>query len=646
MKTFDHNMNQNESVEFSDILECNPMRRRLLQGGFSVVALSLFGTPALGASRKAKKAAARPTIGFVPISASTADMVRVPAGYTAAVLFAWGDPVSDGPAFKPDASNSVEDQALQAGMHHDGMHFFPFPQGRNKQSSTHGLLCLNHEYTDDGLLHGDGMKNWNAQKTWKSQAAHGVSVIEVKLESGRWRVVRPSRYARRITAQTPVLISGPAAGSPLLVTADDPLGHLCLGTLANCAHGVTPWGTYLTCEENFHSYFAAPDAAGLTADHKRYGIREKDAGYHWYDSDERFNLSVTPNESNRFGWVVEIDPWDPATFPIKRTALGRFKHESAAVALAKDRRAVAYMGDDERFEYIYKFVSRDRYMPLEREADRAQVGELLDNGTLYVAKFNADGSGDWLELMHGRNGLTAVNGFADQAEVLVRTRQAADRVGATKMDRPEWIAVHPRTGEVYCSLTHNAQRGAKDQPPADAANPRAQNVFGHILRWRESNRDAASRRFGWDVFVLCGDEKSPDSAKRGNIKGDMFGSPDGLHFDANGRLWIMTDVPPTSLNQGDYAGFGNNQMLCADVVSGEIRRFLTGPNGCEITGAVTTPDARSLFVNIQHPGEVPGGRSDPSKPKAVSSWPDGDQGLRPRSATIVIRRDDGGVVGT
>jgi secreted PhoX family phosphatase len=568
-----------------------------------------------------------------------ADTVVVPAGYTAEVLYAWGDPISAGPGFKPDASNSVEDQMLQAGMHHDGIHFFPLPAGGS--SSSHGLLAVNHEYTDDGLLHPGGMEPWTAEKVRKSQAAHGVSVIEVRLDGGRWTVVRPSAHARRITGFTPIRVSGPAAGHAWLQTAADPTGRTVLGTVNNCAHGHTPWGTYLTCEENFNGYFV--NRGTIPALQKRYGINERGFGYRWHEHDARFDAAAHPNEPNRFGWVVEVDPYDPYRPPVKHTALGRIKHEGATVAVAGDRRVVVYMGDDERFEHIYKFVSRDPWDPA---PGRAANMRLLENGTLYVARFDADGTGQWLELVHGRNGLEAAAGFSSQAEVLVNARGAADAAGATKMDRPEWIAVHRTSGEVYCTLTNNTSRGKAGAPAPDPANPRPDNVFGHIVRWRERGGDAASTRFDWDVFALCGDPTLADANRQGNVKGDLFGSPDGLWFDARGVLWIETDVSTSALGKGDYARLGNNQMLAADPTTREVRRFLTGPRGCELTGVVTTPDGTSMFVNIQHPGETASERSNPAAPQAVSAWPGGPAGGRPRSATLVIRKSDGGVVGT
>jgi secreted PhoX family phosphatase len=645
---FDLVSNVSANASFAEVLEVNIRRRRLLQSGLGATALAFVGPHSVCS---AAAAGTSPLIGFKGVPVATDDAVHVPEGYIAEVLYAWGDPVSGGPAFAPDASNTADEQALQAGMHHDGMHFFPMPPEAGERNR--GLLAVNHEYADDGLLHPDGMRTWTAEKVRKCQAAHGVSVIEIRQrDDGRWEVVRPSRFARRITAFTPMRISGPAAGHAAMRTAADPTGTHVLGTLNNCSNGFTPWGTYLTCEENFYAYFV--NRGTIPVAQRRYGVTDRGFGYRWHEHDARFDAQAHPNELNRFGWVVEIDPFDPASTPVKRTALGRFSHEGAATTLARDRRVVIYSGDDQRNEYIYKFVSREAFDP----AQPARNRDLLDAGTLYVAQFHPDGTGTWLELVHGRNGLTPENGFPDQAEVLIRARQAADRVGATMMDRPEWMAVHPHSGEVYCSLTNNKSRGgttvnAADgstpaggaSPPVDAVNPRADNVFGHIVRWREAGGDAAATSFAWDVFIQCGDPSHPDPGKRGDIKGDPFGSPDGLWIDADGRLWIETDISPMSLHKGDYAGLGNNAMLCADTVTGEVRRFLTGPRGCEVTGVLQTPDRRTMFVNIQHPGESPGERSDPDHPDAVSAWPDGP-GHRPRSATLAIRRRDGGPIGS
>ena len=631
-------INSSLNQVFSDVLAARLSRRDLLKGAASwavvgALPLSLAGCASGGLKRAG-------TLGFKSVPLSTADAVRVPEGYSATVLLSWGDPIghpSGAPAFKQDASNTADEQALQAGMHHDGIHYFSLPYGADNSGS--GLLALNNEYTDDGLLHSDGFANWSAEKVRKSQHAHGVTVVEVRARDGRWEVVRPSRYARRITARMPMTIAGPAAGSAQMATAADTSGTECLGTINNCAHGYTPWGTYLTCEENWDSYFA--NSGTLTADQRRNGITPKGRGYRWQEFDERFDAGKHPNEPNRFGWVVEIDPYDPQSRPIKRTALGRFSHEGAWSTVGTDGRVTVYLGDDRQFEYIYKFVSRDAWKPNERSANR----NLLDHGTLYVAKFHEDGSGEWVDLVFGKYGLNAAGGFKDQADVLIRTRAAADTLNATKMDRPEWIAVHPATKEVYCTLTNSARRGVAKDPGTNASNPRANNTFGHIIRWREEGGEPSALNFKWDIFVLAGDPQHPDAAKRGNIKGDAFGSPDGLWFDDGGILWIQTDVSTSAMHKGDYERMGNNQMLAADIATGEIRRFLTGPSGCEVTGVVATPDGRTMFVNIQHPGETASERSDPKSPKAVSAWPDGATGDRPRSSTIVIRKNDGGVIG-
>jgi secreted PhoX family phosphatase len=628
--------NESPNPPFEDVLARRLSRRGILTGGLVTAGLGLAGPLA----RPRRAGAQTPALlGFRGIPPSRADAVVVAPGYTAEVLYAWGDPISNGPTFRPDASNSWEEQAVQAGMHHDGIHYFPLPAGR--ASSNHGLLAMNHEYTDDGLLHPGGMQPWTAEKVRKAQASHGVSVIEVRASGSRWEVVRPSSYARRVTGYTPMGVSGPAAGHELLRTALDPTGRTILGTLNNCAHGFTPWGTYLTCEENFNGYFVNRSGS-VSPLERRYGINERAFGYRWHEHDERFDAVRHPNEPNRFGWVVEIDPYEPFRAPVKHTALGRFKHEGAWLTLARDGRAVVYMGDDERFEYVFKFVSRDPYRPGSRDANRA----ILEHGTLYVARFDADGSGEWIGLVHGRNGLDAGAGFRNQADVVVNARGAGDAVKATRMDRPEWIAVHPRTGEAYCALTNNSRRGAEKMPAPDAANPRPTNDFGHIVRWREQGGDPAATRFGWDVFILAGDPAHAEPGKHGNIRGDLFGSPDGLWFDDRGVLWIQTDVSTSVINKGEYAVMGNNQMLACDPSTREVRRFLVGPATCEVTGVIITPDGRTMFVNIQHPGEGASERANPAEPKALSAWPDGPAGGRPRSATIVIKKADGGVIGT
>ncbi len=632
--------NPTSNPSLREVVVAGLSRRRLLGYGLGAAIGALAG-PALTppARAGAQPGAQGPLLGFKGVPISSADAITVPPGYTAEVIYAWGDPISEGPAFRPDVGNSAEEQAVQAGMHHDGMHFYPIASGAG--GSAHGLLAVNHEYTDDGLLHPGGMEGWSAAKVAKSQASHGVSIVEVQLDGGRWTIVRPSRLARRITATTPIRVAGPAAGHASMRTDADPTGAAVLGTINNCASGPTPWGTYLTCEENFNLYFSNRSGA-IPPLQKRYGINERGGGYRWHEHDERFDAARHPNEPNRFGWVVEIDPHDPRSQAVKHTALGRFKHEGATVAVADDRRVVVYMGDDERFEYVYKFVSRRPWRP---EASRAENMRVLEDGTLFVARFDADGSGQWLELSPGRNGLDAAARYPSVAEIVVNARGAADRAGATPMDRPEWIARHPKTGETYVTLTNNTNRGKQGSPAPDGANPRSDNSFGHIVRWRERGGDPAATRFDWDVFALGGDPGHSD-VKRGTIRGDAFGSPDGLWFDQRGVLWIQTDVSTSALHKGDYQRLGNNQMLAADPGTREVRRFLTGPSGAEITGITSTPDGTTLFVNVQHPGETASERSNPAAPQAVSSWPDGPAGGRPRSATVAIRKTDGGVIGT
>ena len=563
-------------------------RRRVLAGGLGSAVAAVLGVPFGGCAMS--PASGAPRLGFASVPVSWDDAVRVPAGYSAEVLIRWGEPVGVAgqlPALTADASSSAADQAVQSGMHHDGMHYFAIP---GADPNRRGVLAMNHEYTDEGLLHRDGHDNLTAEKVRKSQHAVGVSLIEVERAADGWRVVRPSRYARRIHAATPMRIAGPCAGNATMQTPADPTGRSSLGTLNNCAHGYTPWGSYLTCEENFQNYFSNGDERN--ADHRRAGVGRR-SRYGWDRFDDRFDLAKHPNEVNRFGWVVEIDPLDAQSTPVKRTALGRWSHEVALTHVAKNGRVVVYMGDDRRNEHIYKFVSRHNY------AGGVPNPATLDEGTLYVARFDANGRGAWLPLVH------------------------------------------------YVTLTNNSDRGKPGMPVAGGANPRDNNVFGHILRWREDGNDHTSLAFSWEIFILAGDPRLADADKKGNVNGDAFGSPDGLWFDPRGVLWIQTDISTNLVGEksGDYANLGNNVMLACDPATREVRRFLTGPNKCEITGVIMTPDNRTMFVNIQHPGETNSEFSDPANVNKLSSWPDGP-GRRPRSGTIVIRRNDGGVIGT
>ena len=667
----DIDTNLSDNLSLDDIIAARLSRRTVLKLGGGVTAaafLSSFAAPGLVAAGQRghddddhddhdDDDHHHALLGFTSVPINGLDAVTVPPGYTASVLYAWGDPVSDGPEFAFDASQDWEAQAVQAGMHHDGIFFFPLPKKSDK--SNRGLLCINHEYVDQGLLFTDGMITWTPDKVRKSIAAHGVSVIEVRRRKGVWSVVRPSRYGRRITGATPIQLVGPAAGSALLQTADDPTGTVSLGTINNCGSGQSPWGTYVTCEENFNGYFGWDGVHTPTMQQNRYGLTANGFGYRWHEHDPRFNVRLNPNEANRLGWMVEIDPFNPHSMPQKLTAMGRCKHESAAFATTTDGRAVVYSGDDERNNYIYKFVGAVPW----KKARKRGVSPLAE-GTLYVGRFDAGeatgdemGIGEWIPLDPSTPALSAM--AID--DILVHARVAGDLVGATKMDRPEWLTVAP-DGRVYVALTNNSRRGRNTTVPSenpnsvvDDANPRSAtgqgNPYGQIVRWTE-NGDADATTFTWDIFMLAGDPANPlvlDGYKPGgDVIGDMFGSPDGIWADADGRIWIQTDISTSALGIGAYINIPNNMMLAADPETKETRRFLVGPRACEVTGVCTTPDQRTMFVDIQHPGEPASELSNPASPQAISNWPDYKpigQG-RPRAATLVITKDGGGVIGT
>ena len=613
----------------NELIEARISRRTVIAGGMAAVAgFMAGGLGAGGAAAQGRSKGHARLLGFEPVPLSFGDEVVVPRGYTARPFIPWGTPILGGyPEFRP-GQNTAAEQAQQIGMHHDGMHYFPL--GKGPHGSRRGLLVLNHEYTDERYLHTGTttmppVSSWTLEMVRKSQNAHGVAVVEIASgRRGAWEVVR-SKYNRRITANTPMTVSGPAAGHRLLRTNADPSGRKPLGTINNCAHGYTPWDTYLTCEENFHGYFRLETGAydeEHAALNTAYGVGGD--RNNWATQDPRFVVTpADPNEPNRFGWVVEIDPFDPHSTPAKRTALGRLKHEGAFVHETRGGRIVVYMGDDEVNQYVYKFVSAGNGRSL-----RGRGRSPLDEGTLYVARFHADGSGEWLPLVHGHGPLTAANGFADQGDVLVKTRLAARALGATPMDRPEWTSVDPNTGLVYVTCTNNTSSAKVENAP----NPRVPNPWGHILRWKEARNDHTATRFEWDIFLLAGQGRSSGDGSTIDDE-DAFGSPDGLWVDDDGRVWIQTD--------GSQPTGANDQMLAANPYvtdregRPEVRRFFTGVRGCEVTGVVTTPDQRTMFVNIQHPGE-----------SLASSWPQNDGVSTPRPATVVITKDDGGIIGT
>jgi len=642
----DRSSNPSGTPHIDDVIEARLSRRRFIGGSVAAAALGFLGgrvtaiADAVATTAQSTTAQRGATLlAFEEVPPSSADSLVVPPGYTWALLAPWGTPLFPETApFAEDASNTAADQARQVGFNHDGMHFFPLDPDGN----AFGLLVVNHEYTDASQIYtaAQGRRITpdaaGREMVAKALAAHGVSVMAIRrTPDGTWDVVVGDRRNRRITGTTPMTFSGPVqADHPLLQSTITPSP---IGTLNNCAHGVTPWGTYLTCEENFNGYFGTDDAAWIrtrTPLQDRYGVTAAGANYGWHIADPRFDVARNPNELHRFGWVVEVDPFDPQSTPVKRTALGRLKHECATCTESRGR-VVVYSGDDQNGDYVYKFVGSAPWA-----GQRAAGLSPLDHGTLYVARFDDDGGGEWLPLVHGTGPLTTANGWVDQADVMLRTRQAADAVKATRLHRPEWVTVHPQTGEVFLTLTNGSGNGARVNSGRDP------NPYGHILRWTESAD--SDTQFRWDVFLLAGD---PVSDPKVPSTQPAFGSPDGLWVDPDGLLWIQTDVSNGIQNRADlgHRNIGNNAMLAADPATGRVKRFLTGPRGCEISGVIMTPDRRTMFINVQHPGEsttrwdVEFGTPSPANPSTVSSWP---FGRRPRSSTVVIRRTDGGRIGS
>lgn len=602
-----------EDNGFDAVVDAAMSRRGFLGG---VVAFG-SGAAVMGTTFLASEAQAANRFGFAPIPTSTANTITLPEGYEWDVLVKWGQPLWSGtPDVDQATGGTAETQARAFGDNTDGM--ATFAKG-DKQ-----ILAVNNEYIQNKVLlnnREDG-KAINADDVQKMKNAHGISILEIEEGANGWDVVLDSEFNRRITIDTPMELTGPAAGHDLLKTDADPMAKTVLGTWNNCGNGETPWGTYLTCEENFNGYFGSADAEQeLPAEFKRYGIKTK-SRYGFEKFDDRFDLSKNINEPNRHGYIVEIDATDPTSTPKKRTALGRFKHENAETVLAADGRVIVYMGDDERGEFLYKFVSKDAYV------EGGSTEGLLSDGQLYVAKFNDDLSGEWIALTPEATGMTP-------EEICIHTRVAGSKVGATTMDRPEWVAVNPLKVEAYCALTNNKNRGLKtnaggDETPVGGPNPREANMFGQIVRWRPVNGDHTDTQFTWDLYVMAGNPTKFDDDRAGSANvnaGNMFNSPDGMQFDSKGLLWIQTDG--NFKNEGDFEGQGNNQMLVGDPVTGEIVRFMTGPNKCEVTGLCWSLDRRTAFVGIQHP---------------AADFPDGP-GTLPRSCVVAVKRTDGGIIG-
>ncbi|CAH0992981.1 hypothetical protein SIN8267_03120 [Sinobacterium norvegicum] len=678
--TFDPTQyNRSINPSFEQVLDKHLSRRHFVRSGLGISALTAVGSLGLaGCSTDSSNSSPVPdpgpdiadrsdvVLGFDSIDGAKLDAVVVPEGYSAQVLAPWGTPLNSlAREWQEDGSNSAIDQQNAVGMHHDGMHFFPL-----NGSAEDGLLCINHEYIDQSVLHPNGATlddkklRIDVDEVRKEINAHGITVVRVQLVNDVWQVIKDDAYNRRITGASVIDLSGPLSFSPYLETPFSPDGSQARGTLNNCGNGYTPWGTYLTCEENWPGYFA--NNGILPEDQQRIGISETKTRYGWDDlagdgeerSDEfgRFNVTASGasgsddyrNEANGHGYIVELDPYKPNSRAVKRTALGRFRHEGCVFGkLVEGQPVVFYSGHDSRFEYLYKFVSAALWDSADAEPyDRLSTGaKYMDAGTLYVAKFTEGGIGEWLPLsLDGKttDGGILADSFDSLAAMILNTAGAADLVGATPMDRPEWCAVDPFGGSVYLTLTNNNKR-----VESNAANPRVDNKFGHIIRWDEG---ANATEFSWDIFLFGAPADGDEAVNRSGLTElNQLASPDGLAFDQRGIMWVQTDNGASAVS--DHT---NDQMLAIvpsamvnsqdqqAVVSGDnqdqLKRFFVGPNGCEVTGFAMTSEYTSVFANIQHPGNWPYSND------ATEQTPVG-MTLRPRDATVVIRKMDGGEVG-
>ncbi len=624
--TADRSSNANDT--FEEVVERRLARRAFLKGALAAAPL-LAVTDGLFMTRGAE-AAAVDGLTFPPVRLDNGDEVLAAQGNVVQKFLRWGEPIlENGPRF--DFFNqTAAAQEQQFGYNCDFLQYFSLPDYRSL-SPVRGLLCVNHEYTNPELMFpgfraGTSTSPAVTNNRWvKTElAAHGLSIVEVALDrtTNQWQMVK-GRYNRRITGTTEMAITGPAAGHSLLKTAGDPSGMRVRGTLNNCGGGVTPWGTLLTAEENFNQYFAHRSSmpAGPARDiHERYGLTAGFSERGWEREELRFDLRVEPNEPFRFGYVVEIDPYDPTYVPRKRTALGRLKHEAATCVTTRDGRVAVYSGDDERFEHVYKFVSSDQV-----SQHRQRNVDLLDRGTLYAARFNDDGTGQWLPLVPAG----AIASWT-MPEILINTRQAAFLLGATRMDRPEDLQVNPVNGKLYCAMTNNTNRTATGTNAVNAANPRPANRHGHVIEVTETGGDHASLTFRWEIFMLCGNPANPADeptyfAGFDKTRVSAISSPDNITFDQRGNLWIATD--------GQINTFNRNDGIFAVPVDGPdrgfVRQFLSGVPGGECASLALTPDDTTLFVSIQHPAE--GSTID----APTHRWPDGSE---PRPTVIAVTK--------
>jgi len=637
-------LNPTNNRTMGEIIAARFSRRDFLRGSMAATAIAATVSPMALMSAEEAKAATGSKFTFTEVEAGVDETHHVAEGYDADVLLRWGDGLfPDSPEFDP-TNQTPESQARQFGYNNDYVGYIPIDG-----SSEHGMLVVNHEYTNEHLMFPGIVTVTNGEveivpadqkRVDIEMAAHGGTIVEIRKEGGKWQVVRDGANNRRITANTEMELRGPAAGDERLKTTADSTGTKVLGTINNCAGGVTPWGTYIMAEENFHGYFLGelPEGHREAQNYERYGV--PDGSYEWGRFHDRFDLSKEPNEPNRFGWIVEVDVEDPNSVPKKRTALGRFKHEGADNIVSRDGHVVFYLGDDERFDYVYKFVTAGTYNP----DDRAANMDLLDEGTLYVAKFAEDGTMEWLPLTFGEGPLTAENGFESQADVLIETRRAADLLEATPMDRPEDIGPDGETGRVYVMLTNNTKR-----TEANAANPRVDNAFGHIVEIAEDGGDFAATKGTWEILVKCGD---PSIAEVGatfsteTTKNGWFGMPDNCAIDADGRLWVSTDGNSPKAT-------GRTDGLFAVDTEGDARGtsklFFRVPVGAEMCGPLPTPDLATFFVAVQHPadgGEDWEGFGRPSYYEDLSTrWPDFRDDMPVRPSVVAITKQGGGKIG-
>lgn len=632
--------NTSANEYFGDVVRSAVSRRGVLRAGAALGVVGALGVPATAAASPAA-AGGRRDLGFTPVPPNTEDRVVTAPGYTADVLIRWGDPVLPGAPEFDFTNQSAAAQAKQFGYNNDFCELAPL--GRDRW-----LMGSNHEYTSEPFLHlGYDEENPTEEQVEIAWAAHGFSVVVVRRDSGgALRATVDPHYNRRFTVDTAFELTGPAAGSSLVRTGADPKGRTVFGTFNNCSGGLTPWGTFLSGEENIHGYFANadkvtdPEAAEQLA---RYGFADGPSERKWERFDPRFDLARELNEANRFGYIVEIDPYDPGSTPKKHTALGRLKHEGANVRVNHDGRVVAYMGDDERFEYLYKFVSNGRIARGDGKGARRRNSRLLEDGTLYVAKFSGDspagqidgsgklpadgefdGTGEWLPLASGDRSF--VDGFT-AAEVYVFTRAAADAAGATRMDRPEDVQPSPKTGRVYAALTNNTDRGASGKEGPTEVNPRVNNKDGHMLELAEAGGDAGARRFAWRLLLVCGDPAAEGTYFGGYDKSQVspISCPDNVAFDSKGNLWIATDGNALKSNDGLFGVPVDGDRR------GEVKQFLTVPIGAECCGPVIQRDR--ILVAVQHPGERDGFTVE----NPLSTWPDGPGNLARPSVVNVHR---------